>query len=252
MSRSRVLFQRKIALDAMVGALVGGVGCGACPAADRAVDAASGGSSRAPRRSAPWDFVLLALLPLGADRAGDLGCAVRPCSGHCATASMIARFFSFLLLLYALGFILFAVTLASQPAEGRADRRRGRGHRRNRPDRACDRRARARQGASGVLIAGADPLVTKKDLRRRASAPRPAGPLLRRSRQRIRRHTVERRRSAALAGPAQVQSVRLITSDWHMRRARYEFRRVLDGKYDIVPDARPHGAGLHHPVRRVQ
>ena len=32
-------------------------------------------------------------------------------------------------------------------------------------------------------------------------------------------------------------SVRLITSDWHMRRARYEFRKVLGGKYEIVTDA---------------
>ena len=33
------------------------------------------------------------------------------------------------------------------------------------------------------------------------------------------------------------RSLRLITSDWHMRRARYEFDRVLGGKYKIVPDA---------------
>jgi uncharacterized SAM-binding protein YcdF (DUF218 family) len=31
--------------------------------------------------------------------------------------------------------------------------------------------------------------------------------------------------------------VRLITSDWHMRRASYEFRRVLGGKYKLVKDA---------------
>ncbi len=32
-------------------------------------------------------------------------------------------------------------------------------------------------------------------------------------------------------------SVRLITNDWHMRRAAYEFRRSLDGDYEIVHDA---------------
>jgi uncharacterized SAM-binding protein YcdF (DUF218 family) len=32
------------------------------------------------------------------------------------------------------------------------------------------------------------------------------------------------------------KSFRLITSDWHMRRASYEFRRVLDNKYKMVPD----------------
>jgi uncharacterized SAM-binding protein YcdF (DUF218 family) len=33
------------------------------------------------------------------------------------------------------------------------------------------------------------------------------------------------------------KSLRLVTSDWHMRRARYEFRRVMKGKYELVPDA---------------
>jgi uncharacterized SAM-binding protein YcdF (DUF218 family) len=33
------------------------------------------------------------------------------------------------------------------------------------------------------------------------------------------------------------RSIRLITSDWHMRRARYEFARVLGTRYTVVPDA---------------
>ena len=32
-------------------------------------------------------------------------------------------------------------------------------------------------------------------------------------------------------------SVRLVTSDWHMRRARYEFRKTLGDDYTVVPDA---------------
>jgi uncharacterized SAM-binding protein YcdF (DUF218 family) len=32
-------------------------------------------------------------------------------------------------------------------------------------------------------------------------------------------------------------SLRLITSDWHMRRARYEFNRALGKQYLVVPDA---------------
>ena len=40
----------------------------------------------------------------------------------------------------------------------------------------------------------------------------------------------------ALARAAQLyQLVRLVTSDWHMRRARYEFRRQLGGKYRDRP-----------------
>jgi len=33
------------------------------------------------------------------------------------------------------------------------------------------------------------------------------------------------------------RSLRLITSDWHMRRARYEFGKVLGKDYRLVPDA---------------
>jgi uncharacterized SAM-binding protein YcdF (DUF218 family) len=33
------------------------------------------------------------------------------------------------------------------------------------------------------------------------------------------------------------RSIRLITSDWHMRRAEYEFRRQLGDDVTIVPDA---------------
>ena len=33
------------------------------------------------------------------------------------------------------------------------------------------------------------------------------------------------------------RSLRLITSDWHMRRARYEFRRVLGDDFPILADA---------------
>ena len=33
------------------------------------------------------------------------------------------------------------------------------------------------------------------------------------------------------------KSMRLVTSDWHMRRARYEFNRQFDAGTRIVPDA---------------
>ena len=35
------------------------------------------------------------------------------------------------------------------------------------------------------------------------------------------------------------KSLRLITSDWHMRRARYEFEKVLGPKFRVVTDAVP-------------
>jgi len=45
------------------------------------------------------------------------------------------------------------------------------------------------------------------------------------------------RETADWVGQRKVRSIRLVTSDWHMRRATYEFDRVLGHGYDVVPDA---------------
>lgn len=150
---------------------------------------------------------------------------------------MIARFGALLLLLYALGFILFSVLLYG-PAGADAPRTDaavvltgGSG----RLERAIDvlRKGKARR----VLVSGADPLVTKADLTRRVrgsdrlmrccvdldSAPVDT----RTNAEETRRWLVERH----------YKSMRLITSDWHMRRAYYDFRRVLGPDYVILTDA---------------
>jgi uncharacterized SAM-binding protein YcdF (DUF218 family) len=149
---------------------------------------------------------------------------------------MIARFLSFLVLIYALGFILFGVTLG-RPAD--ADRKTdativitgGAGRIEHGMDVLADGRTKR------LFIAGADPLVTKKDLVDRLGG-----------RARLIRccvdlgsESVDTRSNAEEAqrwlARHKYKSVRLITSDWHMRRARYEFQRVLDRKYELVPDA---------------
>jgi uncharacterized SAM-binding protein YcdF (DUF218 family) len=149
---------------------------------------------------------------------------------------MIARFFSLLILFYAIGFILFGVTLG-RPANA---------------DVMTDA-AVVITGGSGriehamkvledgktkrVLIAGADPLVTKKDLVDKFDAER----RLVRCCVDLGSESVDTRSNAEEAQrwlrKHNYKSVRLITNDWHMRRAAYEFRRGLDGKYEIVPDA---------------
>jgi uncharacterized SAM-binding protein YcdF (DUF218 family) len=149
---------------------------------------------------------------------------------------MIARFFSLLILFYAIGFILFGVTLG-RPANA---------------DVMTDA-AVVITGGSGriehamkvledgktkrVLIAGADPLVTKKDLVDKFDAER----RLVRCCVDLGSESVDTRSNAEEAQrwlrKHNYKSVRLITNDWHMRRAAYEFRRGLDGKYKIVPDA---------------
>jgi uncharacterized SAM-binding protein YcdF (DUF218 family) len=149
---------------------------------------------------------------------------------------MIARFLSFLVLIYALGFILFGVTLgrpadAARKTDAAIAITGGAGRIEHANDVLADGRTKR------VFIAGADPLVTKKDLINRLGG-----------RARLIRccvdlgsESVDTRSNAEEAqrwlAKHKYKSVRLITSDWHMRRARYEFERVLDRKYDLVPDA---------------
>jgi uncharacterized SAM-binding protein YcdF (DUF218 family) len=150
---------------------------------------------------------------------------------------MIVRLGSLLLLLYALGFILYAFTLGkpapatAAPTDAAVVLTGGSG----RIEHAVDV---VRQGkAKRLLVAGADPAVTKKDL-----APRLAG-----SQKWLKccvdlgSESVDTRSNAeeALRWLARhdFHSVRLITSDWHMRRARYEFEKVLGRKYVLETDA---------------
>jgi len=149
---------------------------------------------------------------------------------------MIARFLSFLLLLYLLGFILFGVTLG-RPAKADLTTDAvvvitgGPG----RIEHAMDVLAEGK--AKRMLVSGTDPSVTKKDL---------ADVLGGRTRL-IRccvdlgSESVDTRSNAEETqrwlARRKYKSLRLITSDWHMRRASYEFERVLGGKYKLVKDA---------------
>ena len=88
-----------------------------------------------------------------------------------------------------------------------------------------------------LLVAGADPLVTKRDLVDRFGAKS----RLVRCCVDLGSESVDTRSNAEEAqrwlARHKYMSVRLITNDWHMRRAAYEFRRSLDGDYEIVHDA---------------
>ena len=150
---------------------------------------------------------------------------------------MISRAVSLLLLLYALGFVLFAFTLGKPaPANAQATDAAvvltgGSG----RIEHAIDV---VRQGKAGrLLVAGADPSVTKRDLAQRIPG---SAPLLKCCID-LGSESVDTRSNAEEAGrwlaKHRFHSLRLITSDWHMRRARYEFRRVLGSRYELVPDA---------------
>ncbi len=117
---------------------------------------------------------------------------------------MITRLASLVVVIYALGFVLFAFTLG-KPA-------------------AAD-------------TAATDAAVTKADIARRVGGSRKLLACC----VDLGSESVDTRSNAEETGrwldQHHFRSVRLITSDWHMRRARYEFGRALGGKYRIVTDA---------------
>jgi len=151
---------------------------------------------------------------------------------------MILRASALLVLLYALGFVLFSVTLGSQTGAARTQGivvlTGGPG----RIERGIE--LMRQHQAERMLIAGADPSVRPADLRSRLG---PGSARVLRCCVDLGSESVDTRSNAEEAGRwlqrRQYDSVRLITSDWHMRRAEYEFRHHLGRGVTIVPDAVP-------------
>ena len=149
---------------------------------------------------------------------------------------MILRFGALVAILYALGFFLFSVTLG-EPAgsDARTDGivaiTGGEGRIEQGIEMLGDGRGKR------MLIAGADPAVTKADLVRRLGGKR----RLVQCCVDLGSESVDTRSNAEEArrwiAKRNYRSIRLITSDWHMRRAEYEFRRQLGKNVTIVPDA---------------
>jgi uncharacterized SAM-binding protein YcdF (DUF218 family) len=150
---------------------------------------------------------------------------------------MIARFIAFVAILYVLGFALFAVTLGEPAAADTPDV--------NAIVAITGGKGRIERGATllgegkgrRLLIAGADPSVRKIDLVRRLGGKRKlfeccvdlgSESVDTRSNAEEAKRWIERHR---------YKSIRLVTSDWHMRRARYEFNRQLGKGIEIIPDA---------------
>lgn len=152
---------------------------------------------------------------------------------------MIARAASLILLLYAVGFIVFAFTLGhpaaanASPTDAAVVLTGASG----RIEHAVD--VLRQHKAQRLLIAGVDPSVTKADLTRRI----PTGAKIIKCCVDLGSESVDTRTNAEEAArwldQHHFRSFRLITSDWHMRRAKHEFRRVLGSKYRLVTDAVP-------------
>jgi uncharacterized SAM-binding protein YcdF (DUF218 family) len=150
---------------------------------------------------------------------------------------MILRFGSLLLIHYGLGFALFGVTLG-KPAAAGAGRTDGIVVITGGSGRIEHGVEMLRAGkAKRMLVAGADPAVTKADLIHRLGGKRKlvqccvdlgSESVDTRSNAEETRRWLERKK---------FKSVRLVTSDWHMRRARYEFRLELGNDFTVIPDA---------------
>ena len=151
---------------------------------------------------------------------------------------MIFRAGALVLLLYALGFALFAVTLGDPAGNGRTEAiivlTGGPG----RLERGFEL---MREGeAKRMLVAGADPSVTRADLQRRLG---PGSARILRCCVDLGSESVDTRSNAEEAerwlARRDFHSIRLVTNDYHMRRAGYLFRRRLGDKYEILLDAVP-------------
>jgi uncharacterized SAM-binding protein YcdF (DUF218 family) len=150
---------------------------------------------------------------------------------------MISRFVSFLAVLYALGFVLFSFTLS--PPAGKdapsADAIVVLTGAKGRLEHGVD--ALRHHRAKRMFLAGADPSVTKGDIARRL----PGRERLVACCVDLGSQSVDTRSNAheaeAWLDKNHYRSLFLVTSDWHMRRALFEFRSVLGSRYTIQPDA---------------
>ena len=150
---------------------------------------------------------------------------------------MIWRLGSALLLTYALGFILFAITLGRPAAADAAPTEAGivltGGDGRIEHALAALKAGKVKR----LLVSGADPAVAKRDIARLV----PGSARWVRCCLDLDSASVDTRSNAAEAErwlqTNGYRSYRLITSDWHMRRARFEFYREMGESRTMVLDA---------------
>ena len=148
---------------------------------------------------------------------------------------MIRRLFSALVLVWALGFVVFAVDLPGpardETTDGIVVLTGGPG----RVQRGLDLLKANR--AKRMLVSGVDRRVRGVDLADKFDMP---ASLL--GRVDLGRFAVDTRSNAeettAWIARHKYKSIRLVTTDWHMRRARFELRQVLRG-VTVVVDAVP-------------
>jgi uncharacterized SAM-binding protein YcdF (DUF218 family) len=155
---------------------------------------------------------------------------------------VIKRFLSFVLLGWALGFALFAVTLPGPAPASRTDAvvvLTGGAGRVNR-GLYLVRNGQVRR----MLISGVDRRVKPHELAAEYDVPTRLVDCC----VDLGHESVDTRsnaeETAAWARNRKVRSIRLVTTDWHMPRAHYELERVLDPEVEVIVDAIPSQPGL--------
>jgi uncharacterized SAM-binding protein YcdF (DUF218 family) len=151
---------------------------------------------------------------------------------------MISRLLAALLLAWLLGFIVFAVTLPRPaPSDRRTDAIVVLTGSAGRIERGLAL-LRGRQGEA-LLVSGVDRDVRPAEFAELYAVPRS----LMKCCVTLGREAVDTRSNAVETSAWLTRrgdrSARLITADWHMRRARYELARQLAEPVEIVPDAVP-------------
>lgn len=148
---------------------------------------------------------------------------------------MIARFFSLLVLLWALGFALFAVTLPRPAGAGATDAivvlTGG-------PGRVRHGLSLLQAGkAKRMLVSGVDRRVKPHELAAEYGVPEKLVDCC----VDLGHDSVDTRsnaeETAAWVKKRRFRSIRLVTTDWHMPRAHYELSRMVGSDVEIVTDA---------------
>jgi uncharacterized SAM-binding protein YcdF (DUF218 family) len=157
---------------------------------------------------------------------------------------VIARFLAFLLLAYLLGYALFVVALPGPADDRRTDGivvLTGSG---GRIERGLDLLQRGR--AARMLVSGVDRSVRQREL----AVQHPGREALFACCIDLGRQAIDTRSNASEVANwlkrRKFRTVRLVTTDWHMPRARFELSRQVGEDVDLIGDAVPSNPRFRH------
>ena len=160
---------------------------------------------------------------------------------------MIRRIASLIVLAWSLGFGLFAVSLPVPAGKDYTDAVLVLTGGKGRIERGLD--VLEAHQAARMLVSGVDPSVRVAELAKLQGAP----PALFKCCVDLGKEAVDTRTNADEAArwlsKRGYKSVRLVTTDWHMPRARLELRRAVGGDVTVISDAVESAPGLLVLVR---